>query len=53
MVDESMSCVNYDYPFNFILAPNLPKITAVVGLWGWAALSLAVAALIMFYRCSR
>ncbi|OAY45293.1 probable protein S-acyltransferase 23 isoform X1 [Manihot esculenta] len=35
-----------------IAAPNLPKITAVVGLWGWAALSLAVAALIMFYRCS-
>ncbi|KAJ7968360.1 S-acyltransferase [Quillaja saponaria] len=35
-----------------LAAPNLPKVTAVVGLWGWIALSLAVGALIMFYRCS-
>ncbi|XP_037491082.1 probable protein S-acyltransferase 23 isoform X1 [Jatropha curcas] len=34
-------------------APNLPKVTAVVGLWGFTALSLAVVSLIMFYRCSR
>ncbi|NP_001295695.1 probable protein S-acyltransferase 23 [Jatropha curcas] len=33
-------------------APNLPKVTAVVGLWGFTALSLAVVSLIMFYRCS-
>ncbi|EEF44063.1 Palmitoyltransferase TIP1, putative [Ricinus communis] len=39
--------------FNSIMAAaNLPKVTAVVGLWGWAALSLSVLALIMFYRCS-
>ncbi|XP_050210401.1 probable protein S-acyltransferase 23 [Mercurialis annua] len=37
---------------SIIAAPNLPKVTAVVGLWGWAALSLAVASLVMFYRCS-
>ncbi|KAF2320715.1 hypothetical protein GH714_030272 [Hevea brasiliensis] len=36
----------------FLVLPNLPKITAVVGLWGWAALSMAVVSLIMFYWCS-
>lgn len=36
-----------------MLAPNLTKVTAAVGLWGWAAISLAVGSLIMFYRCSR
>ncbi|XP_061336393.1 probable protein S-acyltransferase 23 isoform X2 [Gastrolobium bilobum] len=35
-----------------VAAPSLIKITAVVGLWAWTALSLAVGALIMFYRCS-
>ncbi|KAK7400412.1 hypothetical protein VNO78_11618 [Psophocarpus tetragonolobus] len=35
-----------------VAAPNLKKITAFVGIWAWMALSLAVAALIMFYRCS-
>lgn len=35
-----------------IAAPNLPKVTAVVGLWGWTALSLAFVSIIMFYRCS-
>ncbi|KAK9666582.1 hypothetical protein RND81_14G195500 [Saponaria officinalis] len=35
-----------------LLAPNLPKVTAVVALWGWIAVSLCVGALIMFYRCS-
>jgi hypothetical protein len=34
-----------------VLAPNLPKVTAVVGLWGWTAVSVAVGSLIMFYRC--
>jgi competence protein ComGC len=36
-----------------MLAPNLTKVTAVVGLWGWSAVSLAVATLIMFYKCTR
>ncbi|KAF5448373.1 hypothetical protein F2P56_028915 [Juglans regia] len=35
-----------------LAAPNLAKVTAVVGLWGWTAVSLAVVSLIMFYRCS-
>ncbi|KAI4296488.1 hypothetical protein L6164_036441 [Bauhinia variegata] len=35
-----------------IVAPNLKKITATVGLWAWGVLSLVVCALIMFYRCS-
>ncbi|XP_041011630.1 probable protein S-acyltransferase 23 isoform X2 [Juglans microcarpa x Juglans regia] len=35
-----------------LAAPNLTKVTAVVGLWGWTAVSLAVVSLIMFYRCS-
>ncbi|XP_061968985.1 probable protein S-acyltransferase 23 [Populus nigra] len=35
-----------------IAASNLPKVTAVVGLWGWTALSLAFVSIIMFYRCS-
>ncbi|KAF7803806.1 putative protein S-acyltransferase 23 isoform X1 [Senna tora] len=35
-----------------VAASSLQKITAVVGLWAWTALSLAVGSLIMFYRCS-
>ncbi|KAK7319534.1 hypothetical protein RJT34_04256 [Clitoria ternatea] len=35
-----------------VAAPNLKKVTAVVGIWAWTALSLTVGALIMFYRCS-
>ncbi|KAL2537136.1 putative protein S-acyltransferase 23 [Forsythia ovata] len=35
-----------------LFAPSLTKVTAVVGLWGWTAVSLAVGALIMFARCS-
>ncbi|KAH7833510.1 hypothetical protein Vadar_007040 [Vaccinium darrowii] len=35
-----------------IWAPDLPKVTAIVGLWGWTAVSLAVGALMMLYRCS-
>ncbi|XP_057416841.1 probable protein S-acyltransferase 23 isoform X2 [Lotus japonicus] len=39
--------------FNSVVAaPNLKKITAVVGLWAWTALSLATGSLYMFYRCS-
>lgn len=34
-----------------LAAPNLAKVTAVVGLWGWTAVSLAVGSLIMFYKC--
>lgn len=34
-------------------APSFPKVTAVVGLWGWTAVSLLFGSLIMFYRCSR
>ncbi|KAG7977313.1 hypothetical protein I3843_05G025700 [Carya illinoinensis] len=35
-----------------LAAPNLTKVTAVVGLWGWTAVSLAIVSLIMFYKCS-
>ncbi|OMO75359.1 Zinc finger, DHHC-type, palmitoyltransferase [Corchorus capsularis] len=35
-----------------LAAPNLPRITAIVGLWGWIGVSLAIGSLIMFYRCS-
>ncbi|XP_065871386.1 probable protein S-acyltransferase 23 isoform X2 [Euphorbia lathyris] len=35
-----------------IAAPNLPKVTAAVGIWGWIALSLSVLSLVMFYKCS-
>ncbi|KAI3909990.1 hypothetical protein MKW98_013044 [Papaver atlanticum] len=34
-----------------LLAPNFRKVTAVVGLWGWTAVSFAVAALLMLHRC--
>uniref|UniRef100_A0A5B7C7M9 S-acyltransferase n=1 Tax=Davidia involucrata TaxID=16924 RepID=A0A5B7C7M9_DAVIN len=37
---------------SIIFAPNLTKITAVAGLWGWTAVSLAVGCLMMLYRCS-
>ncbi|KAI7732839.1 hypothetical protein M8C21_022167 [Ambrosia artemisiifolia] len=35
-----------------LFASNLLKVTAVVGLWGWTAVSLSVASLLMFIRCS-
>ncbi|RWR74047.1 S-acyltransferase 23 [Cinnamomum micranthum f. kanehirae] len=35
-----------------LAANNFAKVTAVVGLWGWTAVSLAVVTLLMFYRCS-
>ncbi|GMP38732.1 hypothetical protein CsSME_00009874 [Camellia sinensis var. sinensis] len=35
------------------IAPDLPKVTAILGLWGWTAVSVVIAALMMFYRCSR
>ncbi|XP_058069557.1 probable protein S-acyltransferase 23 isoform X1 [Magnolia sinica] len=35
-----------------IIAPNFTKVTAVVGLWGWTAVSLAIGTLLMFHRCS-
>ncbi|CAL5379305.1 unnamed protein product [Camellia sinensis] len=34
------------------IAPDLPKVTAILGLWGWTAVSVVIAALMMFYRCS-
>lgn len=37
----------------FCTAPKLPKVTAVVGLWCWTAISLAFGSVWMFYRCSR
>ncbi|XVF45778.1 hypothetical protein PTKIN_Ptkin02bG0233700 [Pterospermum kingtungense] len=35
-----------------LLAPNFSKVTAIVGLWGWIAVSLAIVSLIMLHRCS-
>ncbi|GER42111.1 S-acyltransferase [Striga asiatica] len=35
-----------------LLAPTLAKVTAIVGLWGWTAVSLSVGSLVMFVRCS-
>ncbi|KAL7119214.1 hypothetical protein ACP275_02G049900 [Erythranthe tilingii] len=35
-----------------LFAPNLTKVTATVGLWGWTGVSLAVASLIMLTHCS-
>ncbi|OVA06812.1 zinc finger protein [Macleaya cordata] len=35
-----------------LLAPNFTKVTAIVALWGWTAVSLAVGSLLMFRRCS-
>lgn len=37
---------------SILFAPGLTKVTAVVALWGWTAVSLAVAALLMLVRCS-
>ncbi|XP_010268638.1 PREDICTED: probable protein S-acyltransferase 23 isoform X2 [Nelumbo nucifera] len=37
---------------SILTAPNFTKVTAVVGLWGWVAVSLAFGSLFMFYRCS-
>ncbi|GAA0186862.1 protein modifying enzyme [Lithospermum erythrorhizon] len=35
-----------------IFAPNLTRVTAVMGLWAWVAVSVTIGALIMFVRCS-
>ncbi|KAF5951184.1 hypothetical protein HYC85_009128 [Camellia sinensis] len=35
-----------------LFAPDVPKVTAILGLWGWTAVSVVIAALMMFYRCS-
>ncbi|XP_071697138.1 probable protein S-acyltransferase 23 isoform X1 [Rutidosis leptorrhynchoides] len=37
---------------SILFASNFVKVTAVVGLWGWTAVSLSVASLLMFIRCS-
>ncbi|RZC49177.1 hypothetical protein C5167_017602 [Papaver somniferum] len=36
---------------NSVLLGVWQKVTAVVGLWGWTAISFAVAALLMLHRC--
>lgn len=33
-------------------APSLPKVTAVVGLWGWTAVSISFGAVLMLIHCS-
>ncbi|CAH1428793.1 unnamed protein product [Lactuca virosa] len=33
-------------------ASNLVKVTVVVGLWGWTVVTLSIASLLMFIRCS-
>ncbi|KFK39958.1 hypothetical protein AALP_AA3G311600 [Arabis alpina] len=38
---------------SIVAASNLPKITAMVGLWAWFGLSSGVCSLIAFHRCSR
>lgn len=35
-----------------IFAPNLTKVTAIVGLWAWIGVSLTIGALLMLVRCS-
>ncbi|VFQ59099.1 unnamed protein product [Cuscuta campestris] len=35
-----------------LFAHNLPKPTAVVALWGWIGVSMAIASLLMLVRCS-
>ncbi|KAF3435835.1 hypothetical protein FNV43_RR22927 [Rhamnella rubrinervis] len=35
-----------------VAAPNLSKVTAVIGLWAWTVVFLSVGSLISFYRCS-
>ncbi|KAL4179999.1 hypothetical protein AMTRI_Chr13g123000 [Amborella trichopoda] len=35
-----------------LVPPTFTKVTASVGLWGWTAVSIAIGALLMFYRCS-
>uniref|UniRef100_A0A2N9J8A1 S-acyltransferase n=1 Tax=Fagus sylvatica TaxID=28930 RepID=A0A2N9J8A1_FAGSY len=37
----------------FLVAPNLPKLTAGSGLFAWLGVFLASAGLVMLYRCSR
>ncbi|XP_051146879.1 probable protein S-acyltransferase 23 [Andrographis paniculata] len=49
----SLVVINVILFINCVLfAPDLTKVTATVGLWGWTGVSLAVCALIMFVRCS-
>ncbi|KAK9134174.1 hypothetical protein Syun_013504 [Stephania yunnanensis] len=37
---------------SIFVASTFTMVTAVVALWGWIAVSLLIASLIMFYRCS-
>ncbi|XAR52983.1 Protein S-acyltransferase [Bertholletia excelsa] len=46
-------CINIILFINSVLfASDIPKVTAAIGLWGWTSVSLAVAALMMFYQVS-
>uniref|UniRef100_A0ACD5X0U3 Uncharacterized protein n=1 Tax=Avena sativa TaxID=4498 RepID=A0ACD5X0U3_AVESA len=38
---------------SIVFAPDFSRITAAVGLWSWAAISLALASQVVFYRVSR
>ncbi|KAM0005983.1 putative protein S-acyltransferase [Helianthus debilis subsp. tardiflorus] len=40
------------FSFHFMLPSNLLKVTVVVRLWGWTAVSLSASSLLMFIRCS-
>ncbi|KAF8393113.1 hypothetical protein HHK36_021354 [Tetracentron sinense] len=41
------------YTHAVIMASNLPKLTAGIGLFAWLGIFLATAGLVMFYKCSR
>eukprot|EP00494_Astrolonche_serrata_P013006 UN13120 len=38
---------------SIVFASDFSRITAAVGLWSWAAISLALASQVVFYRVSR
>ncbi|MFS8013515.1 putative protein S-acyltransferase [Helianthus anomalus] len=40
------------FSFHFMLPSNILKVTAVVGLWGWTAVSLSASSPLMFICCS-
>ncbi|GLT96949.1 hypothetical protein SLE2022_145390 [Rubroshorea leprosula] len=48
IIFETMLFIN-----SVLTASNLTKVTAIVGLWGWIGVSLAICSLIMLYKCSR
>lgn len=44
---------NCDCLHSLLAAPNLPKVTAVVGLWGWTAVLISFGTVLMLIHCSR